>query len=320
MLLQVIAILVGFALLLYGADRFVVGAAATARNLGLSPLLIGLTIVGFATSAPEILVSITAALHNETDMAVGNAIGSNIANIGLVLGIGALVKPILITSSSTLKREMPLLIIITLGAFTLFINDYLSRADGFLLLGALAVFLYWIVKIAIESKNTDAMAVEYEAEIPDDMPTGKAVFWLVLGFAALLGGANVLVWGAEELARQLGVSELIIGLTILAIGTSLPELAVTVVSAFKGEAGLALGNIVGSNIYNLLAVVGVAAVIQPAPLPPEVLSLHYPVMAVFTIAIYLMAYNFRSNDVARLRRRHGALLFLAFIGYHINNI
>lgn len=320
MLLQVIAILVGFALLLYGADRFVVGAAATARNFGLSPLLIGLTIVGFATSAPEILVSITAALHNETDMAVGNAIGSNIANIGLVLGIGALVKPIIITSSSTLKREMPLLIIITLGAFTLFINNYLSRTDGFLLLGALAVFLYWIVKIAIESKNTDAMAVEYDAEIPDDMPTGKAVFWLVLGFSVLLGGANVLVWGAEELARQLGVSELVIGLTILAIGTSLPELAVTVVSAFKGEAGLALGNVVGSNIYNLLAVVGVAAVIQPAQLPPEVLSLHYPVMAAFTIAIYLMAYNFRSNDAAQLKRRDGALLFLAFIGYHINNI
>jgi len=320
MSLQIIAILAGFVLLLYGADRFVVGASATARNLGLSPLLIGLTIVGFATSAPEILVSITAALHDETDMAVGNAIGSNIANIGLVLGIGAMIKPIMITSSTTLRREMPLLIVITLGTFVLFLNDYLSRTDGLILLVALGVFLYWIARIAIKSKSTDTMAVEYEAEIPHDMPTGKAVFWLVLGFAVLLVGANILVWGAEELARYLGVSELIIGLTILAVGTSLPELAVTIVSAYKGEAGLALGNIVGSNIYNLLAVIGIAGAIQPSALEPEILRLHYPVMAVFTIAIYLMVYNFGGNDVAKLKRRHGAILFLAFIGYHINNI
>jgi len=320
MLLNSLAILAGIAMLLYGADRFVVGASATARNLGLSPLLIGLTIVGFATSAPEILVSIAAAGRGATDMAVGNAIGSNIANIGLVLGIGAMIQPILISGSDTLRREFPILIIITLGSALLFLDDALTRTDGFILLGTLLIFLVWVVRLGYASAGDDSMAIEYDEEIPDDMSMGSAVLWLIVGLAILLVGANTLVWGAEELARALGVSELIIGLTILAIGTSLPELAVTVMSAYKGEAGLALGNIVGSNIYNLLAVVGSAAVIHPAALEPEVLRLHIPVMAGFTIGLYLMVYNFKSDKVAIIKRHHGAILFAGFIAYHLYNL
>lgn len=320
MLLYSLAILAGIVLLLYGADRFVVGAAAAARNLGVSPLLIGLTIVGFATSAPEILVSVTAALRGATDMAVGNAIGSNIANIGMVLGIGAMIRPIMISGSGTLRREFPMLIGITLLVFLLFLDDRLSIYDGFLLLTGLAIFLYWIIRIGFTSESGDSMAAEYDAEIPRDLSTKQAFFWLFAGFAVLLVGSNLLVWGAEEVARTFGVSELVIGLTILAIGTSLPELAVTAMSAFKGEAGLALGNIVGSNIYNLLAVVGVAATIHPADLSADVVRLHYPVMAGFTVALYLMAYNYKGNDVACIKRYQGVILFVAFLAYHVNNI
>jgi len=322
MLLHILAILGGVALLLYGADRFVVGAAATARNFGLSPLLIGLTIVGFATSAPEILVSATAAYKGISDMAVGNALGSNIANIGLVLGAAALVKPILISDSGVLRREMPALVIITILASIAFFDHYLGRVDSILLLIAFVAFMIWIVKVSIGSDNesaTDEMASEFDSEIPDDMATGKALFWLVLGLLILLAGSNMLVWGAEALARALGISELIIGLTIVAIGTSLPELAVTVMSAIRGEAGLAIGNIVGSNIYNLLAVVGIAGVINPTALDSDVLLLHFPVMFAFTIALYLIAYNGSSTGTARIRRRDGVILLLAFSGYQLNN-
>ncbi len=325
-MLETAAILAGTALLIYGADRFVIGASATARNLGMSPMLIGLTIVGFATSAPEILVSITAALKGASAMAVGNALGSNIANIGLVLGAAALIKPIMISDSTVLKREMPVLIGLTVASTLIFMDDYLGLSDGIEMLFALVIFMFWIVRVSLRSDGktnnepTDTMALEFDAEIPTDMSTPKAVFWLVAGLLVLLGGANTLVWGASELARLLGVSELIIGLTIVAIGTSLPELAVTVISAYKGEAGLAMGNIVGSNIYNLLAVIGVAGVVHPVALDPSILRLHFPIMVGFTIGLYLLAYNFRGDDVARISRGQGMLLLGAFLAYHAINV
>jgi cation:H+ antiporter len=325
MLMHILAILAGTALLIYGADRFVIGASGTARNLGLSPMLIGLTIVGFATSAPEVLVSVTAAIKGASGLAVGNALGSNIANIGLVLGTAALIRPIMISDSTILRREMPVLAALTLASTFIFIDDYLSRLDSIILLVALLLFVGWIARVSLrataaEQEPGDTIAIEFDAEIPKDMPTATAVFWLVAGLSILLGGANMLVWGAENLARALGISELIIGLTIVAVGTSLPELAVTAISAYKGEAGLAIGNIVGSNIYNLLAVIGAAGVINPAALDPDVLRLHFPVMVGFTLGLYALAYNYGRTEHARITRTHGVVLISAFLAYHLNNL
>jgi cation:H+ antiporter len=329
--MHILAISAGTALLIYGADRFVIGASATARNFGLSPMLIGLTIVAFATSAPEILVSVTAALKGASDLAVGNAIGSNIANIGLVLGTAALVKPIMISNSTALRREMPVLVTLSLASILVFYDDYLGRIDAAAMLLTLCIFVVWIVRVSINDgvaatnntpagMATDTIAAEFDAEIPKGMPTLTAFAWLALGLALLLGGANLMVWGAEHLARALGISELIIGLTVVAIGTSLPELAVTVTSAYRGEAGLAIGNIVGSNIYNLLAVIGIAGMVEPSILDPDVLRHHFPVMVAFTVVLYGLAYNYRKSGEARITRKHGALLIVAFVAYHLNNL
>ena len=305
----------GFILLLVGADRFVGGAGATARNLGVPPLLIGLTIVGFATSAPEILVSVTAAVQGLPNLAIGNALGSNIANIGLVLGVSALVKPIYLSNSVTLRREMPLLLAVPIfTAIFFYTGDYLSKLDGLIMLAGLGVFLYWMARLGLRAARSDPMATEFDAEIRSDMRTSVAVAWLIVGFILLVAGSNLLVLGAGNLARALGVSHLFIGITIVAVGTSLPELAVTATCAFKGEAELALGNIIGSNIFNLLAVVGLAVIIHPVALDAEVLYLHFPVMIVFTVALFFMAYN--KQGESRIRRQEGFVLLLAFVAYY----
>lgn len=315
MLLNLLFILAGFILLLVGAGRFVAGAGATARNLGVPPLLIGLTIVGFATSAPEILVSVTAAVQGLPNLAIGNALGSNIANIGLVLGVSALVKPIYLSNSVTLRREMPLLLAVPIfTAIFFYTGDYLSKLDGLIMLAGLGVFLYWMARLGLRAARSDPMATEFDAEIRSDMRTSVAVAWLIVGFILLVAGSNLLVLGAGNLARALGVSHLFIGITIVAVGTSLPELAVTATCAFKGEAELALGNIIGSNIFNLLAVVGLAVIIHPVALDAEVLYLHFPVMIVFTVALFFMAYN--KQGESRIRRQEGFVLLLAFVAYY----
>ncbi len=315
MLLNLLFILAGFILLLVGADRLVGGAGATARNLGVPPLLIGLTIVGFATSAPEILVSVTAAVQGLPNLAIGNALGSNIANIGLVLGVSALVKPIYLSNSVTLRREMPLLLAVPIfTAIFFYTGDYLSKLDGLIMLAGLGVFLYWMARLGLRAARSDPMATEFDAEIRSDMRTSVAVAWLIVGFILLVAGSNLLVLGAGNLARALGVSHLFIGITIVAVGTSLPELAVTATCAFKGEAELALGNIIGSNIFNLLAVVGLAVIIHPVALDAEVLYLHFPVMIVFTVALFFMAYN--KQGESRIRRQEGFVLLLAFVAYY----
>lgn len=308
-------LIVGLLLLIWGADRLVYGAAATARNLGVAPLLIGLTIVAFATSAPEVLVSIVAAFRGETDLAVGNAIGSNIANIGLVLGTVALIRPIEMTSA-TLRREMPALLAVTLLTVSLFLDTLLSRIDGLVLLTGLIIVMIWLTRLGFRSSASDPMSVEYEAEIPLHVNMRMAIFWLVIGLASLLVGAELLVDAAINIAHALGVTELVIGIVLVALATSLPELAVSMVSALKGEYGLALGTIVGSNIFNLLAVIGVAAVIEPAKLPESVLSLHIFVLVAFTLALFAMTYDYDGKGhISRLEG--GALLvaFLAFIAF-----
>ncbi len=313
MILDAATIVIGFALLMWGADRFVIGAGATARNLGVPPLLIGLTIVGFATSAPEVLVSVVASLQGAPTLAIGNAVGSNIANIGLVLGATALFRPMDV-KSQVLRREMPALLAVTLFSFMLFVDGYLSRIDGLVFLVGLVILMYWIVALGIRSSAGDPMSVDYEAEIPTDMKTVTALTWLAVGLLVLLVGSNLLVNGAESLARSLGVSDMIIGLTIVAVGTSLPELAVSLVSAYKGEHGLALGNIIGSNMFNLLAVVGVAASIAPTGLDPKVITFHFPVMVGLTLVLFVMAYNYSGEG--RVNRVEGSALLLAFFAYH----
>ena len=262
MLGNILEVIGGLALLIWGADRFVHGAAATARNMGVSPLMIGLTIVAFATSAPEILVSIDAALIGKAGLAFGNAIGSNIVNIGLVLGTVALVRPIELRSA-TLRREMSALLAVSLLTVSLFLDSFLSR--------------------------------------------------LLIGLGTLLVGAHLLVDGSVAIAEYLGVSTVVIGILLVAFGTSLPELAVSLVSAMKQEYGLAIGNIVGSNIFNLLAVIGIAALIAPTAMAPSVLSLHVFVMVAFTLVLFAMTYDY--DGKSELSRIEGAALLIAFIAY-----
>lgn len=306
------AIIAGLVLLVWGADRFVHGAAASARNLGVAPLLIGLTIVAFATSAPEILVSVVAALRGEPTLAFGNAIGSNIVNIGLVLGITAMVRPIPL-ESATLRREMPALLAVTLLTVSLFLDSFLSRIDGIVMLTGLVIVMIWLARLGVRSAPDDPIKMDYEAEIPDNVSMKSAVIWLVIGLGVLLIGAQWLVTGSIGIAKELGVSEIVIGITIVALGTSLPELAVSLVSALKGEYGLAIGNIVGSNIFNLLAVIGIAATIQPATLAPSVLELHIFVMVAFTLVLFAMTYDY--DGKARLSRIEGIALLIAYISY-----
>jgi cation:H+ antiporter len=313
MLLDLVYTIAGFGLLIWGADRFVLAAGATARILGIPPLLIGLTVVGFATSLPEVLVSISAASQGLTSMAVGNAIGSNIANIGLVLGATALIQPIHKQLSATLRKELPVVILLTPATLLLFLDNSLDWYDAVILLTGLVLFLFWISLVGIRLAGTDTLTAEVDQELPTELTKGQSALWLIVGLLTLLLGANLLVHGAESLAHRFGISELVIGLTIVAIGTSLPELAVSLVSALKGDTGLAVGNVIGSNVFNLLAVVGVAGLVNPSELDPSVASLHYPVMIVFTLALLRIAYNpFGKTGLGRFM---GFCLLAAFLAY-----
>lgn len=312
MTLSIIAVIGGLILLVWGADRFVDGAAATARNLGVSPLLIGLTIVGLGTSAPEIMVSIFAATDGNPGLAIGNAVGSNIANIALILGATALLTPIVV-QSGTLKREYPIVLLVTFLAYGLVWDKELGQTDGIILLAALAAFLLLTVYLARRPHEADPLEAEIEAEVPDEMPMGKAIFWLVVGLIILLGSSKALVWGAVNIALALGVSDLVIGLTIVAIGTSLPELAASIASTMKNEHDLAVGNIIGSNIFNLLAVMSVPGLLAPGAVPEDALYRDFPLMTGLTIALLFIAWGFKGPG--RINRFEGGLLLATFVGY-----
>jgi len=310
---SLIAIVAGFALLVWGADRFVIGASATARNLGVSPLIIGLTIVGFGTSAPEMLVSAMAAWSGNPVMGVGNALGSNITNIGLVLGITALIVPLSIRSE-TLKREFPLLFVVMLIALALLLDGEMNRIDGIILLIGMASLVYWMVALGLrERRDCDPMANEYTDEIPAHMPMRSAIVWLVLGLVILMVSSRMLVWGAVNVAQWFGISDLIIGLTIIAIGTSLPELAASVMSALKGEHDIAVGNVLGSNMFNLLAVLGMPGLIHPAVMPAELMSRDFLTMIGMTVALFIMGYGFLKPG--HVTRTEGGLLLLGYLAY-----
>ena len=312
MLENILLVIAGLVLLVWGADRFVHGAAAGARNLGIAPLMIGLTVVAFATSAPEILVSIDASLRGQPGLAYGNAIGSNIVNIGLVLGCVSIIRPIQLRSA-TLRREMPALLAVTLLTVSLFLDSYLSRIDGLVMLTGLVIVMIWLARLGMRSAPSDPIKKDFEAEIPTNVSMRMAITWLLIGLGTLLVGAHLLVDGSINIAHALGVSEVVIGILLVALGTSLPELAVSMVSALKGEYGLAIGNIVGSNIFNLLAVIGVAATIAPSPMAPSVLSLHIFVMVAFTLVLFAMTYDY--DGKSELSRIEGAALLIAFIAY-----
>ena len=313
MLLNLVAIIVGFALLVWGANRFVIGAAAIARNLGLSPMLIGLTIVGFGTSAPEILVAAVASFQGNPGLAIGNAIGSNIANIGLILGVTALIVPLSVHSDA-LRREYPILLVICLVVLILMLDGELGQLDGLILLTGLVLVMYGMVRIGLRSRAAgDPMEKEFEAEIPETMTNLAASLWFLAGLTLLLVSSRILVWGAVNIAVSFGISDLVIGLTIVALGTSLPELAASITSALKNEHDIAIGNVIGSNMYNLLAVLAVPGIIVPGTFAPEALSRDVPVMIGLTLAIFIMGYGF--GGPGKINRLEGMLLVLCFIGY-----
>ena len=311
---NVLIIIAGFVILLWGADRFVIGAASIARNLGVSPLVIGLTIVGFGTSAPEILISAVSSFEGNPGLAIGNAIGSNITNIALVLGLTALIIPLSVRSE-TLKREYPIMLAITLGSLVLVMDGHLGRWDGIILVTGMFVIIYTVTMLGLRSRKTDPIAQEYEDEIPKDIKTSLAIFWFIAGLLLLLLGSKLLVNGAVSIATAFGVSDVIIGLTIVAIGTSLPELAASIMSAFKNEHDIAIGNIIGSNMFNLLAVLGLPGLIRPGMLPEGILERDFPVMIGLTLLLFIMAYGFKKPG--RINRIEGGVLLGAFIAYQV---
>lgn len=312
MTLAFIALIFGLALLVWSADRFVEGSASTARHFGMSPLLIGMVIIGFGTSAPEMVVSALASSQGNPGIALGNAYGSNITNIALILGVTALISPIAV-HSQVLRKELPILTLVTaLAAWQLWDGE-ITRLDAIVLLAVLGGLMAWIIWQGMQKKE-DALGSEIEQELDvRAMPIRRAIFWLLAGLALLIVSSRILVWGAVEIAHGFGVSDLIIGLTIVAVGTSLPELASSIIAARKGEHDMALGNILGSNLFNTLAVVGIAGAIHPMTVEPEVFNRDMLVMATLTLSLFVIGYGFRGPG--RINRIEGAVLLACYVGY-----
>ncbi len=311
MLQASLAIIGGFLLLVWGADRFVDGASAIARNFRISPMIIGLTIVSLGTSFPEMLIAAMAAFEGNSDLGIGNALGSNIANIGLVLGVTAMVAPLTV-KSLTLRRELPVLFLVMFLAFALMADGDLNLWDGITLLAGLIVLLWWLVRLGKRERH-DPIEEEFAEVIPAHMPMKMAGLWFIVGLLVLLFSSRIVVWGAVEIAQILGISDLVIGLTIVAIGTSLPELVASIVSVLKNEAELAIGNVIGSNMFNLLAVLSMPALIHPHAFNSDILLRDLPVMFAFTIAMFVMAFGIRSQG--KINRLEGTLLASGFCTY-----
>jgi cation:H+ antiporter len=312
LVLPSIALVSGLALLVWSADRFVDGSAATARHFGMPPLLIGMVIVGFGTSLPEMVVSVLAAMQGNPGIALGNAYGSNITNIALILGVTAMLHPIAV-NSGVLRKEFPILTGVTFLAAWQATDDQLTRLDAVVLLTVFAVIMLWTISQGMK-KRRDSFASEVSHEVATQaLAIQSAVLWMLTGLVLLVASSQMLVWGAVRIAHALGVSDLVIGLTIVAIGTSLPELASSIIASRKGEHDIALGNVFGSNLFNTLAVVGLAALIEPMQLPTKVLSRDIAVMAVLTVSLFVMGYGFRGPG--RINRLEGGILVTIYIGY-----
>ncbi|MGY3894823.1 calcium/sodium antiporter [Aeromonas enterica] len=312
MTLAVVALIAGLALLVWSADKFVDGAAATARYAGMPPLLIGMVIIGFGTSAPEMVVSALAASQGNPGLALGNAYGSNITNIALILGLTALISPIAVTSQ-VVRKEIPILLGITLLSGALLIDGHLGGMDALILGAVFIVLMAWSIWAGMSGKG-DALDADVNVEIDSEaMPLKKAIFWLLVGLVLLVGASRLLVWGAVTIAQAFGISDLVIGLTIVAVGTSLPELASSLMAIKKKEHDLALGNVLGSNLFNTLAVVGIAAGIAPLDVDSAVLSRDWSVMMGLTLLLLLMCLGRKGQG--RINRLEGGLLLACFVAY-----
>lgn len=313
MMLPTVAVAAGLILLVWSAERFVDGAAATSARLGLSPLLIGMLVIGFGTSAPELVVSALAAGQGNPALALGNAYGSNIANIGLILGLVALISPLAV-HSRVVRREMPILGAATLLSALLMWGGVVGRLEGALLLALLALFI-GVSIFRARREGADALGTDTEESLavhPMSLRAGLA--WTAVGLVLLVVSSRILVWGAVAIAQGLGVSDLIIGLTVVAVGTSLPELASSISALRRREHDLVLGNVVGSNLFNTLGVVGLAAVIHPVQVGTEVLLRDWSLMAAMTGLLALFAMGWRGRP-GRINRLEGALLLALFMAY-----
>lgn len=313
MALAFLSIAFGLALLVWSADRFVEGSASTARHFGMPPLLIGMVIVGFGTSAPEMVVSALAAWQGNSGIALGNAYGSNITNIALILGVTALIISPIAVHSQVLRKELPILTAVTVLAAWQLWDGEITLFDAVVLLAVFGGLMAWTIWQGLQ-KKADALGSEIEQELEvRAMPIRRAVIWLVVGLMLLIVSSRILVWGAVALAHGFGVSDLIIGLTIVAVGTSLPELASSIIAARRGEHDIALGNILGSNLFNTLAVVGIAGAIHPLAVGPEVFNRDMLVMAALTLSLFVIGYGFRGQG--RINRIEGAMLLACYVGY-----
>jgi len=313
MVMAIGAIIAGLVLLVWSADKFVEGAAAVAKHLGMPALLIGMVIIGFGTSAPELAVSAMAAADGNPGLALGNGYGSNITNIALIVGLTAVIAPIAV-HSQVIRKELPLLVVLTLIAGAQLLDGELSRLDGWVLLGVFTAVMGWSIFQGMRSKG-DSLASEADAGIDTDlMPMKTAIMWLIIGLILLVVSSRLLVWGAVTIAQSLGVSDLVIGLTIVAIGTSLPELASALAAVRKNEHDLILGNILGSGIFNTLAVVGLAAVIQPLSVDPEVLYRDWTLMLALTLGLLVMGFGMTGWRKV-ISRFDGSILLLVYVAY-----
>ncbi|WP_077755079.1 calcium/sodium antiporter [Shewanella psychrophila] len=314
MLFNIFMLIAGLGVLVWSADKFVYGAAAFARNLGLPPMLIGLTIVAMGSSAPEMFVAATASMEGMTDTAIGNVLGSNIANITLILGITALLGVISVRSQ-TLMREIPLMLAATAIAGYFLHDGLLTRMEGVMLMGLFFILMGYLIWHGLTNKKLDTLEAEADEEIPTGVPTHKAVLWLVVGIILLPLSADWMVQGAVGIAKAYHLSDLVIGLTIIAIGTSLPELAACVAGVLKKEDDLAIGNIVGSNLFNILAVLALPGLIAPGEVDAAASTRDfYMVMATSSALAILILLSGRARA---LKPWHGGVLLLTFISYQL---
>lgn len=314
LLLPTIGLIIGLALLVWSSDIFIDGAASISLHLKISPLIIGVVVLGFGTSIPEMIVSILASTEGNPGLAIGNVIGSNITNIGLVLGVAALIAPITVRSS-LLKREFPVLLGVSLIGLTLLLDKDLDVTDGIILLSMFFAVMIWMIKINKNMDLSDPLAEETMSEVAQipKMSRNKALVILLVGLAILILSAKMMVWGAVEIAQFFQVPDMIIGLTIIAIGTSLPELAAAISAARKNEADLMIGNILGSNLFNLLAVLAMPALIAPSIIEANTLLIDYPIMLVLTLLMLLVALPRKGK--AMITKVEGGLLLASFFGY-----
>lgn len=313
MLLAIAAVLIGIVILVFSADKFVEGAAVTAKHFGLPPLLIGMLVIGFGSSMPEMVISFLSAYEGNPGLALGNAIGSNISNIALILGVTAVISPIAV-ASTVIHRELPLMLVVTaLAASLIYFDGTLNKIDGVILMGIFIAVMSWTVYQGIHEPK-DHLAEVVEQEFKEKLPLKTALIFLVVGLIALVISSRILVWGGVDIAQRLGISDLIIGLTIVAIGTSLPELASSIAAVKKNEHELALGNVIGSNMFNISIVIGIAALVSPSAVDPDVLYRDLPVLGVMTVALFIMCYGF--GEKGRISRQEGITLLLGYISYN----